>query len=53
MEHNSIAMTMRYSHLAPNHLSNAVGALVNALKKPELVSEASDEDHSRNGKEGQ
>jgi len=35
MGHKSIAMTMRYSHLAPNHLSNAVSALAEVLRKPD------------------
>lgn len=34
MGHKSLAMTMRYSHLAPNHLSNAVNVLANALSEP-------------------
>ena len=34
MGHKSLAMTMRYSHLAPNHLSNAVNVLATALGKP-------------------
>jgi hypothetical protein len=28
MGHKTIQMTMRYAHLAPNHLSNAVDCLV-------------------------
>lgn len=32
--HKSLAMTMRYSHLAPNHLSKAVDTLAGALKPP-------------------
>ncbi|QXE87367.1 site-specific integrase [Geomonas nitrogeniifigens] len=35
MGHKSITMTMRYSHLAPNHLSNAVNALAAALGNPD------------------
>ena len=38
--HKDLAMTMRYSHLAPNHLSNAVSALADALRKPAAVPEA-------------
>lgn len=34
MGHKSITMTMRYSHLAPNHLSKAVDALASALMIP-------------------
>ncbi|MDR1235545.1 MAG: site-specific integrase, partial [Holosporaceae bacterium] len=32
MGHSTIAMTERYSHLAPNHLKKAVGMFVAALK---------------------
>ncbi|GFO61679.1 integrase [Geomonas silvestris] len=35
--HKDLKMTMRYSHLAPNHLSNAVGALAAALMSPSTL----------------
>ncbi len=46
MGHKSLAMTMRYSHLAPNHLSNAVGALAAALRKPAVEERTQDESGS-------
>jgi hypothetical protein len=32
MEHKTLAMTLRYSHLAPNHLDNAVNLLAAGLR---------------------
>ncbi len=31
MEHKSLAMTLRYSHLAPNHLETAVNVLNSSM----------------------
>ncbi|MBE2889138.1 tyrosine-type recombinase/integrase [Geobacter anodireducens] len=58
MGHKTLAMTMRYSHLAPNHLSKAVDALAGALKMPptptssEGSAEPTKSDSTQSEKEG-
>lgn len=34
MGHSTVQMTMKYSHLAPDHLRSAIAALIPAAPKP-------------------
>ena len=45
--HKSLTMTLRYAHLAPSHLANAVSVLDSALNKNEVTQKV----HNSNIKE--
>lgn len=39
MGHKSLSMTLRYSHLAPNHLSNAINVLNTSMSTSTIIAQ--------------